>query len=224
MRIIRPLANLQATVPVWGGGSSSEKIWTGLQWWPPDVTSTGEAGKFPCLMSGGGGGGAGLGGDCTVRSSVSWIIVTWDSPPLWTHTRVFCVCAQTITSGGSKGVPNSFNFMKFLRKFGKKSCWQLGEILDPPLIRVSAIFYVCGWVPELFFLVKHRHVQKKTSQRSVNTLLFLYLVLFTGCLPGRGRWGTSAATATLRRVQLQIRARWRQGVVSSLLHLRQSTR
>ena len=38
---------------------------------------------------------------------------------------------------------------------------QLGEILDPPLIRVSAIFYVCGWVPELFFLVKHRHVQKK---------------------------------------------------------------
>ena len=33
------------------------------------------------------------------------------------------------------GDPNSFNFMQFLRKFGKIVCWRphLGEILDPPL-------------------------------------------------------------------------------------------
>ena len=46
-------------------------------------------------------------------------------------------------SGGSKGGPNSFNFMQFLRKFGKIVCWQspppqswcshLEEIQDPPL-------------------------------------------------------------------------------------------
>ena len=52
-------------------------------------------------------------------------------------------------SGGSKGDtgtplggPNSFNFMQFLRKFGKIVCWchppeswrpLLGEILVPPL-------------------------------------------------------------------------------------------
>ena len=40
--------------------------------------------------------------------------------------------------------PNSFNFMQFLRKFGKIVCWRpplpgswrplLGEILDPPLL------------------------------------------------------------------------------------------
>ena len=51
-----------------------------------------------------------------------------------------------ITSVGSKGGPNSFNFMQFLRKFGKIVCWRpptprnlrplLGEILDPPPITV----------------------------------------------------------------------------------------
>ena len=48
-----------------------------------------------------------------------------------------------ICSGGYKGgVPNSLNFMQFLGKVGKISCWRpledwcphLGEILDLPLI------------------------------------------------------------------------------------------
>ena len=63
-------------------------------------------------------------------------------------------------SGGSKGEregralprgPNSFNFMQFLRKFGKIVCWRhlspgswsplLGEILDPPMND----FIFLGW-------------------------------------------------------------------------------
>ena len=84
-----------------------------FQWPPPDVTHGGfEMDKFkqvsndhhhmslaggPGLMSGGNGGqgrwgprsdvqgGLGPGGGaCTVRSNVSWTIVTWDHPP-WTE-------------------------------------------------------------------------------------------------------------------------------------------
>ena len=50
---------------------------------------------------------------------------------------------QVSASGGSKGGPNSFNFMQFLGKYGKIVCWRppppgswrplLGEILDLPL-------------------------------------------------------------------------------------------
>ena len=41
------------------------------------------------------------------------------------------------TSGGSKGTtprtPNSFNYMQFLRKFGKIVCWRPpGELAPPP--------------------------------------------------------------------------------------------
>ena len=46
--------------------------------------------------------------------------------------------------GRALGGPNSFNFMQFLEKFGKIVCWRplegwrphLGEILDPPLLRI----------------------------------------------------------------------------------------
>ena len=59
--------------------SSSERVWTGLQRWPPDVTNR----RIPCLMS--------EGRPCTVRSSVRWVMVTWDPPSkqnnrhLWKH-------------------------------------------------------------------------------------------------------------------------------------------
>ena len=37
----------------WGGGrSSNEQVWTGLQWWPPDVRTEGEGDRAQGLMSG----------------------------------------------------------------------------------------------------------------------------------------------------------------------------
>ena len=57
---------------VWGG-FSSEQVWTGLQSWPPGVTSWG---RGPRLV-----------GPCMVRSSASWLIVTWDLPLPWTDTH-----------------------------------------------------------------------------------------------------------------------------------------
>ena len=61
----------------WGEGkSSNEHVWTGVQWWPPDVSNGEGVGTKPGPMSGGVG---------TVRSKTSWVMVTWDppSPPLW---------------------------------------------------------------------------------------------------------------------------------------------
>ena len=55
------------------GKSSSKQAWTGLQWWPPDVTSRGarDRGFYVwCLME----------GACTVRSNASWVMVTWGVP------------------------------------------------------------------------------------------------------------------------------------------------
>ena len=52
-----------------------------LQWWPPHV-------KVPCARQGGGGPrrlGPGLcweGWDWTVRCNASWVMVTWDPPPV----------------------------------------------------------------------------------------------------------------------------------------------
>ena len=50
------------------------------------------------------------------------------------------------TSSGSRErpqVPNSFNFMQFLGKFGKIICWRshLGEILDPPLHKERKVLF-----------------------------------------------------------------------------------
>ena len=71
------------------------------------------------------------------------------------HTRMHsCVLAVADLRGvrGTRaplGGPNSFNFMQFLGKFGKFVCWRhpprgswrplLGEILDPPLIRLISL-------------------------------------------------------------------------------------
>ena len=65
----------------YGGGevSSSELVWTGLQWWSPDVTSGGSRARGShiwCL-----GGGQGWVGACIVRSSVSWVMVRCLPPP-----------------------------------------------------------------------------------------------------------------------------------------------
>ena len=60
--------------------SSSERVWTGLQWWPPDVTNR----IIPCSMS--------EGRPCTVRSSVRWVMVTWDPPP----NRITDTCENII--------------------------------------------------------------------------------------------------------------------------------
>ena len=59
-----------------GGGSSSEQVWTGLYWWPPDVTSRG----IPCLMSRGVGG-QDQGVPMSDVQYTSWVMVTWG--PLW---------------------------------------------------------------------------------------------------------------------------------------------
>ena len=62
----------QMSLPV-VGVSSSNQVWTGLQWWPPDVTSRrrgrSNAGD-PMLMCRG----------CTVRSNALWVMVTWGTP------------------------------------------------------------------------------------------------------------------------------------------------
>ena len=60
------------------GGSSSEHFWTGLQWWLPDVTSR-RAPRVPCLMSWKWGGG--IGGVCSVRSNISWVMAHGDPLP-----------------------------------------------------------------------------------------------------------------------------------------------
>ena len=38
----------------WGGACWSEQVWTGLQWWPPDVTSRGRSLSYEIPCSGGG--------------------------------------------------------------------------------------------------------------------------------------------------------------------------
>ena len=104
------------SVPV-GGGSSSEQVWTGFQWWPPNVTSGGLGGG-PYLMSRveglggshvwcmgrGWGAGAGRGVPC-LMSEVQWVIVgnshKWTLLFLWTdrQTRVKTWCSRNFFGG-----------------------------------------------------------------------------------------------------------------------------
>ena len=74
----------QMSVPVWG--SSSEQVGTGLQSWPPDVTSKG-CGRVllgPCT-EGEPGPGSCSWELCTVKSNASWVMVTWEPHPCgWT--------------------------------------------------------------------------------------------------------------------------------------------
>ena len=69
---------------VLGERSPSEQIWTGFQWWPPNVPSreAGTRGSQGAEEAGAGG--------CTVKSNASWVMVIWGPSPLWTdrHTRV----------------------------------------------------------------------------------------------------------------------------------------
>ena len=83
----------QMSVPV-GYGSSSEQVWTGLQWWPPDVTGR-ETRTRGHSMGTRDGVRVGLGIPTfdvnwevglrrtgAVRSKASWVMVTWGLP--WT--------------------------------------------------------------------------------------------------------------------------------------------
>ena len=68
-----------------GSMLSSEQIWTGLQWWPPDVTSNGKGVSRGMDMSRGGyvqRRGVSLGGTPTMWP-ISWCLWCY-LPPLWT--------------------------------------------------------------------------------------------------------------------------------------------
>ena len=54
---------------VWclGVGSSSEQVWTGLQWWPPDVTSKGPGHPVSNVWG-------------TLYSEIQWVLVTCRHP------------------------------------------------------------------------------------------------------------------------------------------------
>ena len=99
--------------------------WTGLQWWPPGVTSRGSLysevtcpggslySEVPCLDGGWAGGflaqwgpmsGGGRavcvcgGGVCALRSNASWVVVRWDSLPPWTEWQTDACPVKTLPS------------------------------------------------------------------------------------------------------------------------------
>ena len=62
---------------VWGGTGGVPMSHVGWNWGCPHVSCFGRAGDVPCLE------GARM-VTCTVRSNVSWVMVTWGPLPLWT--------------------------------------------------------------------------------------------------------------------------------------------
>ena len=116
--------------PLWGG-SSNEQVWTGLQWWPSDVTSRGwakvngpisdvcvgnQSWGIPCLMSEMGC------GPCRVRSNASWIMVIWGHP--WEQTRVKTLPSPNLSWG------LYYNFSEVSFESEELGCSSINMVID----------------------------------------------------------------------------------------------
>ena len=89
---IYPYMSFATRCQFWGGGSSSEHVWTGLQSWPPNVSSRGWARSqgSQCSMSE---------RYLIVRCNWSWVMVTWDLLRTDTHMIENITFPQTSLAG-----------------------------------------------------------------------------------------------------------------------------
>ena len=93
-----------------GGGSctvrSCEHVWTGIQWWSPDVIGrgTGAGGESSRLMSGEGSRVRGRARGWALYSEVQWIwvMVIWHPLPTWTDRHIWKhYLPATLLAGGN---------------------------------------------------------------------------------------------------------------------------
>ena len=91
----------QMSVPVRGPQISNEQLWTGLQWWPPDVSS---GGRIPCLMSRWG---SGARCACIVRSNASYGNGHMGTP-LWADKHKWKHYLPSTSLAGSNKISKTF--------------------------------------------------------------------------------------------------------------------